>query len=494
MSDSADDLDLGQTVRGFAVGQKLFGRYTLKAVLGRGGMGIVWRAFDEELERDVALKFLPEVVARDKSLLRDLKRETLRSLELTHPHIVRINDFIPDDHSPCISMEYVNGDTLSNLRAEKRANVFEVAELADYVRQLCEALEYAHTRAQIVHRDLKPANLMVNSRGDLKVTDFGISRSLTDSVSMISMRTSGTLVYMSPQQLDGERSSPADDIYSLGATLYELLTGKPPFYSGNIDRQIHEKMPVSMAARRAELDVQSAEAIPTAWEETIAACLAKAPARRPATAAEVAQRLAAGGKSVQTASIDPASAPPSGLPWKPKRAAAAAAVLLLLTCGATAGWWFAVEKPRRHAEAQGVAEGELKAETDRNAEEKRKEEATRAAAAKTAEEKRQADERVTAAAATRLAEEKRLAEQNRRAQEEAAATKAAEEKGDLEKRLAAAAAAKLVEENQQTEQSRRIEEEAAQRAAAEEAKKKAEEAGRMITKGARNSLGKTASE
>ena len=91
-----DELDLGQTIRGFAAGQKLFGRYLLKAILGRGGMGIVWRAFDEHLERDVALKFLPELVIHDRAVLDDLKRETKRNLDLTHHHIVRIYDFAQD--------------------------------------------------------------------------------------------------------------------------------------------------------------------------------------------------------------------------------------------------------------------------------------------------------------------------------------------------------------------------------------------------------------
>src|SRR5438093_1030635 len=110
-----------------------------------------------------------------------------------------------------------------------------------WVEQLCEALAYAHERARVVHRDLKPANLMINTKGELKITDFGIARSLSDSVSMLTMArgTSGTLVYMSPQQLDGDKASHLDDIYSVGATLYELLTGKPPFYSGGIERQIH---------------------------------------------------------------------------------------------------------------------------------------------------------------------------------------------------------------------------------------------------------------
>src|SRR5437773_3175007 len=273
-------------------GQIVFGRYKLVKVLGRGGMGIVWLAHDEELERDVALKFLPDLMVLDRTLLDQLKRETKRCLELTHPHIVRIYDFIHDERSGCISMEYIDGETLSNLRAEKEQKVFEPTELAGWITQLCEALDYAHNRARVIHRDLKPATLMVNQRGDLKVADFGIARSLADSATRLTAAggLSGTLVYMSPQQLSGERGTHLDDIYSLGATIYELLTSKPPFYSGNVDRQICERIAPSMTERRRELDIEPAS-VPPVWEDTVAACLAKDPSQRPQSAAGVAQRL-----------------------------------------------------------------------------------------------------------------------------------------------------------------------------------------------------------
>ncbi|MFZ0915605.1 MAG: serine/threonine-protein kinase, partial [Candidatus Udaeobacter sp.] len=273
-------------------GQIVFGRYTLVKVLGRGGMGIVWLARDEELERNVALKFLPDLMIQDRALLDQLKRETKRCLELTHLHIVRIHDFVHDERSGCISMEYVDGETLSNLRAGKEQKVFEPPEIADWLAQLCDALDYAHNRARVIHRDLKPANLMVNQRGDLKITDFGIARSLADSAIQLTgeQGRSGTLVYMSPQQLSGDRSTHLDDIYSLGATIYELLTSKPPFYSGNIDRQICERVAPSMTERRKEFNIEPAF-IPQLWEKLVAACLAKDPPRRPQSTVDVAQRL-----------------------------------------------------------------------------------------------------------------------------------------------------------------------------------------------------------
>src|SRR5213082_3474344 len=228
----------------------------------------------------------------DRTVFDQLKGETKRCLELTHPHIVRIHDFVHDERSGCISMEYIDGETLSNLRAEKEQKVFEPDEIASWTSQLCDALDYAHNHAKIIHCDLKPANLMVNQRGDLKISDFGIARSLGDSGSRLTMEQSrsGTLVYMSPQQLDGKAGTHLDDVYSLGATLYELLTSKPPFYSGNLDKQIHERIAPAMAERRKELNIEPA-LVPQVWEDAVAACLAKDPTQRPQSAAEVAQRL-----------------------------------------------------------------------------------------------------------------------------------------------------------------------------------------------------------
>src|SRR4026207_115100 len=126
--------------------QVVFGRYKLVKVLGRGGMGIVWLAHDEELERDVALKFLPDLIIHDRAVLNELKRETRRSLELTHKNIVRIYDFVHDERSGCISMEYIDGETLSNLRAEKEQKVFEPNQIGPWTSQLCDALDYAHNQ------------------------------------------------------------------------------------------------------------------------------------------------------------------------------------------------------------------------------------------------------------------------------------------------------------------------------------------------------------
>ena len=310
-------------------------------------MGIVWLASDEELERHVALKFLPDLMIQDRTLLDQLKHETKRCLELTHSHIVRIYDFIHDERSGCISMEYIDGETLSYLRAEKEQKVFEPHEIPGWISQLCDALDYAHNHAKVIHRDLKPSNLMVNQRGDLKITDFGIARSLADSASRLTgeQGRSGTLVYMSPQQLGGEHGTHLDDIYSLGASIYELLTSKPPFYSGNIDRQICERIAPSMTERRREFNIEPA-AVPKIWEEVVAACLAKDPSRRPQSAVEVAQRLQlpSGPRRV---SLTFAKAAKS----KPLLGAGIAALAVLLLVGAYFGISNRHAKPLSHPPA-----------------------------------------------------------------------------------------------------------------------------------------------
>ena len=227
------DADDYVTRAGLRAGARVFGRYRLDSLAGRGGMGVVWKAHDEKLERTVALKFLPEVVAEDAEAVRDLKRETKRCLELTHPYIVRVHDLVQDGPVAAIVMEYVDGESLAKRKAASPGGCLTLRELRPLTGQLCAALDYAHGVAKIVHRDLKPGNLLLTRDGQLKVTDFGIARSLSDTHTRLTGRvgnTSGTLSYMSPQQLQGEDPAASDDIYALGATLYELLTGKPPFH------------------------------------------------------------------------------------------------------------------------------------------------------------------------------------------------------------------------------------------------------------------------
>jgi serine/threonine protein kinase len=201
------DPDDSLTVRELSAAARVFGRYVLESLAGRGGMGVVWKARDERLNRLVALKLLPEVVAGDPEAVKDLLRETNRCLELTHPHIVRVYDLVQDGPLAAISMEYVDGESLAKRKAAAPGGCLTLEELRPLTEQLCTALDYAHRVAKVVHRDLKPANLLLTRDGQLKVTDFGIARSLSDTHTRLTGRvsnTSGTLLYMSPQQLRGK--------------------------------------------------------------------------------------------------------------------------------------------------------------------------------------------------------------------------------------------------------------------------------------------------
>jgi serine/threonine protein kinase len=262
------------------------GRYSLVKVLGRGGMGIVWLARDARLNSEVALKFLPPQIRYDLAALDDLRRETARSRKLSHPNIIRIHDlYEAPNEDAFISMEYVEGRNLADLRVEQPARVFAWSFLKPILEQLCAGLEYAHGE-RIIHCDLKPANLMLDKNNRFKLADFGIARTMSDSMTRsVFSQTSGTLLYMSPQQMEGGTPRVTDDIYALGATLYELMTGKPPFYTGDIVHQVRLVSPRPMKERLAELGLTNE--IPALVEQAIMACLSKNPNERPQSAADV---------------------------------------------------------------------------------------------------------------------------------------------------------------------------------------------------------------
>ncbi|MFZ4767604.1 MAG: protein kinase domain-containing protein, partial [Roseimicrobium sp.] len=334
-------------------GTIVFNRYRLLHVLGRGGMGVVWLAEDTKLSRTVALKFLPDIIGTDPTALAELKDETRRGLELAHPNIVRIYDFVDDDEAAAISMEFVNGKSLAEMRLSKPQKVFCLAEISPWVREICDALDYAHSQRQIIHRDIKPANIMVNHESRVKITDFGIARSMTETMTRVSFgnaSTSGTMLYMSPQQAMGDRPYPTDDIYALGATLFELLTGKPPFYRGDVIAQVTAKKAPLMRERREELKVNAADEITPEWEQAIASCLEKDPCDRPQSANELAVRLGiASSKDARPIVITTKeeTPPPTVLPqtvappsaktvWRQRLATAAA----VAACAGLFAWWW----------------------------------------------------------------------------------------------------------------------------------------------------------
>jgi serine/threonine protein kinase len=282
-----------------ASGPLLFRRYRVVRELGRGGMGVVMLAQDSALDVLVAVKLVPDTVVKDTESVADLRKEVLRGMALAHPGIVRTHHFERDESGAGIIMEYVDGETLTDLKQKQPGGCFNPEQILPWIEQLCAVLDYAHGDAHIVHRDLKPRNIMLTQNGRIKVADFGIAAILSDSMSRHSMegRVSGTLSYMSPQQVEGKRPSHLDDIHALGATVYELLTSRPPFFRGNqasIFQQVLAVTPPSMMERREELQVTGKPPIPKLWEAAVAACLAKDPTRRPQSAGEVARMLRAG--------------------------------------------------------------------------------------------------------------------------------------------------------------------------------------------------------
>ena len=267
------------------------GRYILKRLLGHGEISEVWLAQDVKNSREVALKFLPQALLSDANLIERLKQETQRNFLLAHPHIAATYEFVRDHDSAAIAVEFVDGWSLATFKIDKPQQRYRVEEIKPWIRQLCAALEFAHNQFGIVHSDLKPSNLLLNAQDEIKITDFGITRSIQIESSKRGLikGASGGIGFLSPQQVMGGEPSKADDVYSLGATIFDLLTGTPPFYKGEIVAQICGLKPQSMTERLRELKIE--DSIPPAWENAVAKCLAKNPAERPQSADEALQLL-----------------------------------------------------------------------------------------------------------------------------------------------------------------------------------------------------------
>jgi len=293
----------GGTVVGARVGGA---RYILKRKLGRGACTEVWLAWDVKFEHEAALKFLPTALVQDHHTIELLEQETRRSAQLAHPSIARVYDFVCDYQMAAFATEFVDGWSLAALKVDRPEKRFTIDEISLWIAQLCGALEYAHHEFCLVHRALRPANLLLNAREQLKVTDFAIDHLVHRLAAEQGLGVHSTLGYLSPQQIKGAEASVLDDIYALGATVYDLVTGTPPFYEGDILAQIRELPVPAMSDRLAALGIDNP--IPTAWEETVAACLAKEPGRRPQSALEILRSL--GRKNVPQVIDRPAATSP----------------------------------------------------------------------------------------------------------------------------------------------------------------------------------------
>src|SRR5579875_2221172 len=216
------------------LGTTLSGRYRLQAKIGAGGMSTVYRALDETLQRQVAIKLMNREVAADSDELERFRREARAVAQLSHPHVVQVIDAGDDEDPECprpyIVLEYVEGETLKE--RIRRQGRLQIAESVAYAIGIARALGAAHAR-HIVHRDVKSQNVLIDEEGSAKVTDFGIARTLDEEGLTADGRVLGTTDYVSPEQALGQPVTGQSDLYSLGIVLYEMLTGELPYRGEN---------------------------------------------------------------------------------------------------------------------------------------------------------------------------------------------------------------------------------------------------------------------
>ena len=267
------------------IGSKLQNRYELRAELGRGGMGIVYRAYDPVLGRDVAIKMIPPMLLNPESEQR-FEREARLVAGMDHPGIVSIHDFGHHEGSLFFVMPFVRGTLLQEQNAKDDLTLEEILEIT---LQVAEALDYSHVRG-VVHRDIKPGNIIVSREGRgirARVLDFGLARGSSSRRLTRTGNLLGTFAHLAPEQISDGKAEPASDLYALGTVLYESLTGEPPF-AGAIHtvlyRIVHEP-PKSLRDHGLALDPE--------LEHLTLQCLAKSPADRPASCGELAAGLAA---------------------------------------------------------------------------------------------------------------------------------------------------------------------------------------------------------
>ena len=265
----------------FVPGTILANRYRIVGLLGRGGMGEVYRADDLKLEHPVALKFLTRALERDPQLVERLYAEVRTARQVSHPAVCRVWDIGEAEGLHFLSMEFVDGENLASLL--RRIGRFPLDKALDVSRQIAEGLGAAHAKG-LLHRDLKPANVMLDGQGQVRLTDFGLA-GLAETLSREDVR-SGTPAYMSPEQLLGREVSVRSDIYALGLVIYELVTGRRAFEGkgfAELARKHRDERPIEPSALVRGLE--------PAVERTILACLEKEPRKRPPSALAVAAML-----------------------------------------------------------------------------------------------------------------------------------------------------------------------------------------------------------
>jgi len=263
----------------FPPGTVLAQRYRIAGRLGQGGMGEVYKATDLLLEQTVALKFLPERLTRDESALDRFRNEVRLARQISHPNVCRVYDLGEINGEMFLTMEYIDGENLGSLL--RRIGQLPAAKAVEFARRLCAGLAAAHDKG-VIHRDLKPANIMVDARGQVLITDFGLA-AVEDRVRPEDIR-SGTPAYMAPEQLSGRTVTARSDLYALGLVLHEMFTGRPPFAAKSLDDL--------EALQRA--GVSHVAGVDEAVSRVISRCLEAEPNRRPPGALAVAAALPGG--------------------------------------------------------------------------------------------------------------------------------------------------------------------------------------------------------
>lgn len=261
-------------------------RYRIVKELGRGGMGVVYQAFDTVLEREVALKELPLHLTARGDFARRFKQEARVLARLSHPHIVQVHDLVEQDERIWIAMELVKGGTLADA-IERAGGALPWRRALQLGEQICRGLDYAHTQG-VIHRDVKPINVLLTQEegGSAKITDFGLARHVAASTHTQEGTLLGSVSYMSPEQAAGRKADSLSDVYSFGITLYEMLAGHVPF-EGEIASVLAQHISQPPARlRRLRPDV------PERAETVVHRLLAKRPELRPASLLSVAETLA----------------------------------------------------------------------------------------------------------------------------------------------------------------------------------------------------------
>ena len=260
-----------------------FGQYELQSLLGRGGMGEVYLAHDSRRDRDVALKVLPEALAKDPNYERRFRRESFAAARLRNPHVIPIHDYGEADGRLFIDMRLVDGQSLASLLAHEGALLPERA--IEFVGQAAEALDEAHENG-LVHRDVKPANILVTPSDFVYVADFGIAHSvgLTQATATSNGVTAGTLDYMAPERFTNGPISPRTDVYSLACVLFECLTGVKPYVGGDFPSLVYGH--VYLEPRRPS---EVEHAVPVALDAVVVRGMSKDPEQRFASAGDLAR-------------------------------------------------------------------------------------------------------------------------------------------------------------------------------------------------------------